>query len=469
MIDLDCCQKKNHSTLCICLQVSHHFAIVIWLIQKYRSVATELVRLATQPCGLMETSQIDPPTLACHKMGMPGVCQAHNIINLCVQVDVQMNASDLMSVQQLLSALADSPAGETPPPLQAFSRSPTNNTYSNVSSSSPSLTDRPGAQSPSGSRFTEGNRTTSVRSSAVASGVAGGPRRSAVRWQDDDSSELCSTGSSPQPLVDGTANLHAADARLEGTGVVAADGDARKSSEGQESVLVNQVSAAVKPEEAAGICSAAGTLQQSQQQMTRGSEVDCERLQQSQEGNSLQLQHPSPAPVPFTSDKDRHSDTEASTDPSATVAAVSSDSAVTSASANAGGSCMQPVVDPSSHAASAKPDDSTAASGEQLLASLLAATSSRPESPLQQTDHWDKVPVMEVPGIIKALILEPPPPPPKQRSPGAEDEQLVRRPQTRGRFRRVMEQTARAMEILETMAAAGVAEDQQAAAAEAQQ
>jgi hypothetical protein len=107
-------------------------------------------------------------------------------------------------------------------------------------------------------------------------------------------------------------------------------------------------------------------------------------------------------------------------------------------------------------------------------ASLMSSTSSSS----QQVQHssWDTIPLMDIPRIIKALAVgPPPPPPPAAAAPGNGSNKgagiatagqegsavaLPMRPQTKARFRRVIQQTQQAMALLEkSLAAAAVAAD----------
>jgi hypothetical protein len=106
-------------------------------------------------------------------------------------------------------------------------------------------------------------------------------------------------------------------------------------------------------------------------------------------------------------------------------------------------------------------------------ASLMSSTNSA--SPSVQPSSWDTIPLMEIPRIVKALTVAPPPPPPQVSRPAAAaaagDGSVVAaagqessaqhnqpaRPQTKARFRRVIQQTQQAMALLEkSMAAAAV-------------
>lgn len=112
------------------------------------------------------------------------------------------------------------------------------------------------------------------------------------------------------------------------------------------------------------------------------------------------------------------------------------------------------------------PSTSTHPPAGKLTWKALAAQAEPALSPISEMGHgasgWDKIPLMDLPRIIKSLTIEPPPPPtmqPQQQlSAQATDglPQPARRPQSKARFQRVIEQTAKAMEILEKMAAAGV-------------
>ena len=69
------------------------------------------------------------------------------------------------------------------------------------------------------------------------------------------------------------------------------------------------------------------------------------------------------------------------------------------------------------------------------------------QDPLRsQKVGWDAVPLMNIPRIIAAISNPPPPPPPEWGAPGGEGG--VKRPQTLHRFRRVVEQSNMAMQLL---------------------
>jgi hypothetical protein len=104
-------------------------------------------------------------------------------------------------------------------------------------------------------------------------------------------------------------------------------------------------------------------------------------------------------------------------------------------------------------------------------ASLIASSASQPV----QHSSWDTIPLMDIPRIVKALAVAPPPPPPPaavaatdgsikvEGVAGAGQEgsavPVSMRPQTKARFRRVIQQTQQAMALLEkSMAAAAVAD-----------
>jgi hypothetical protein len=108
-------------------------------------------------------------------------------------------------------------------------------------------------------------------------------------------------------------------------------------------------------------------------------------------------------------------------------------------------------------------------------ASLMSGTSSSSSQPVQHSS-WGAIPLMDIPRIVKALAVAPPPPPPaaavapangsskgKGMANGGQEGSAVpapMRPQTKARFRRVIQQTQQAMALLEkSMAAAAVAAD----------
>lgn len=75
-----------------------------------------------------------------------------------------------------------------------------------------------------------------------------------------------------------------------------------------------------------------------------------------------------------------------------------------------------------------------------------------------QLSSWDEVPLMDIPRIIKALAASPPPPPQPMvaMAPGAlgsqqQDTSATRRPKTKARFKRVIQQTQQALALLEKM------------------
>jgi hypothetical protein len=106
-------------------------------------------------------------------------------------------------------------------------------------------------------------------------------------------------------------------------------------------------------------------------------------------------------------------------------------------------------------------------------ASLMSGTSSSSQ-PVQHSS-WDTIPLMDIPRIVKALTVAPPPPPAPAVAPANGSNKgecmataghegsavpVPMRPQTKARFRRVIQQTQQAMALLEqSMAAAVVAAD----------
>lgn len=128
----------------------------------------------------------------------------------------------------------------------------------------------------------------------------------------------------------------------------------------------------------------------------------------------------------------------------------------------------------------------------RLAAALLSSTNS--SSQPVQPSRWDTIPLMHIPRIVKALAVAPPPPPPPQVSrpaaaataPGdgggvgqgvvavgqeaaAEVHSHPARPQTKARFRRVIQQTQQAMALLEKSMAAAAVKCNSAAGVEEQQ
>jgi hypothetical protein len=114
----------------------------------------------------------------------------------------------------------------------------------------------------------------------------------------------------------------------------------------------------------------------------------------------------------------------------------------------------------------------------RLAASLLMNGTNSNDKQVQPSS-WGSIPLMDIPRIVKALTVAPPPPPTQVSRPAAAAaagdgssvtagvaaagqetsavQQHPARPQTKARFRRVIQQTQQAMALLEkSMAAAAV-------------
>lgn len=384
-----------------------------------------------------------------------------------------MNASDPVAVEQLLSGLADTLAAQEPAPEQRTYERNTSNASSNGAFDGAPMADGPRTFKTVRSRFGDDSRMTSALATSKAAATAG--KKAGVTWGDDASS--CSSGSSQrwsgvgaQAAVTTAGGRHTSSSTGSAAAAASSAAVVRHSGTGFGSHLASpgarsSADGSVRDSSLDGSCLSRSSLDDAAVQA-----VQCEPAvgqQQQPQASLLQpIFHPT-GQVPLQGQP------ATPQQPTAGSALVS----VTASGAATGSSAPASPVPVATTAASSgvssiQPDSRSAlAAGEGLAAAgskagkltwpaLFAQEEGRPAGrPMQLTEsHWDKVPLMDLPGIIKALTAEPPPPPPPQQQIAAVGAgQSVLRPQSKARFKRVIEQTTRAMALLETMAAAGVA------------